>query len=98
MKEPNILSPILLLNFEDDTPLDELDIAKTLQYRSELTQCIPGCIAWIYRYWKPYRQAVLERTVTTQALRDGVKVGRNDPCPCGSGKKFKKCCGAAVLH
>ncbi len=24
---------------------------------------------------------------------DGNKVGRNDPCPCGSGKKFKKCCG-----
>jgi preprotein translocase subunit SecA len=25
--------------------------------------------------------------------RKGEKVGRNDPCPCGSGKKFKKCCG-----
>jgi uncharacterized protein YecA (UPF0149 family) len=25
----------------------------------------------------------------------GAKVGRNDPCPCGSGKKYKKCCGAA---
>jgi len=25
---------------------------------------------------------------------DGEKVGRNDPCPCGSGKKYKKCCGA----
>lgn len=25
--------------------------------------------------------------------REGPKVGRNDPCPCGSGKKFKKCCG-----
>jgi preprotein translocase subunit SecA len=24
----------------------------------------------------------------------GEKVGRNDPCPCGSGKKYKKCCGA----
>jgi preprotein translocase subunit SecA len=24
----------------------------------------------------------------------GDKVGRNDPCPCGSGKKYKKCCGA----
>ncbi|MBN9659570.1 MAG: SEC-C domain-containing protein [Acidobacteria bacterium] len=24
------------------------------------------------------------------------KIGRNDPCPCGSGKKYKKCCGAAV--
>jgi SEC-C motif domain protein len=28
------------------------------------------------------------------AMRDQSKVGRNDPCPCGSGKKFKKCCGA----
>ncbi len=28
-----------------------------------------------------------------QVRRDAPKVGRNDPCPCGSGKKFKKCCG-----
>ncbi|MEJ2154466.1 MAG: YchJ family protein [Desulfobacteraceae bacterium] len=28
-----------------------------------------------------------------QVVRDGVKIGRNDPCPCGSGKKYKKCCG-----
>jgi preprotein translocase subunit SecA len=27
---------------------------------------------------------------------DGAKVGRNDPCPCGSGKKYKKCHGASV--
>ena len=27
--------------------------------------------------------------------RDQPKVGRNDPCPCGSGKKYKKCCGLA---
>jgi preprotein translocase subunit SecA len=26
--------------------------------------------------------------------RKDSKVGRNSPCPCGSGKKFKKCCGA----
>ena len=25
-------------------------------------------------------------------IRDGAKIGRNDPCPCGSGKKYKKCC------
>jgi preprotein translocase subunit SecA len=30
-----------------------------------------------------------------QVVRSGDKVGRNDPCPCGSGKKYKKCCGAA---
>jgi preprotein translocase subunit SecA len=28
--------------------------------------------------------------------REAPKVGRNDPCPCGSGKKYKKCCGAEV--
>jgi SEC-C motif-containing protein len=30
---------------------------------------------------------------TGQVRRDASKVGRNDPCPCGSGKKYKKCCG-----
>ncbi|MDH3560983.1 MAG: SEC-C metal-binding domain-containing protein, partial [Gammaproteobacteria bacterium] len=25
-------------------------------------------------------------------VREGRKVGRNDPCPCGSGKKYKHCC------
>ncbi len=29
---------------------------------------------------------------TRQVVRSGPKVGRNDPCPCGSGKKYKKCC------
>ena len=28
-----------------------------------------------------------------QPVRRGQKVGRNDPCPCGSGKKYKHCCG-----
>ncbi len=27
-------------------------------------------------------------------VHEGGKVGRNDPCPCGSGRKYKKCCGA----
>ena len=26
-------------------------------------------------------------------VRNTAKIGRNDPCPCGSGKKYKKCCG-----
>jgi uncharacterized protein len=32
------------------------------------------------------------KPVTQTVVRDQPKVGRNDPCPCGSGKKFKKCC------
>lgn len=36
-----------------------------------------------------------EQPVSTQpVIREGIKVGRNDPCPCGSGKKYKQCHGA----
>lgn len=35
-----------------------------------------------------------EEEETASAKPSGAKVGRNDPCPCGSGKKYKKCCGA----
>ena len=37
-------------------------------------------------------QAAQEKSSST-VKRDGKKVGRNDPCPCGSGKKYKNCCG-----
>jgi SEC-C motif-containing protein len=33
------------------------------------------------------------KMVNNPKKRESPKVGRNDPCPCGSGKKFKKCCG-----
>jgi preprotein translocase subunit SecA len=33
-------------------------------------------------------------SAAAQPVLKGAKVGRNDPCPCGSGKKYKKCCGA----
>ena len=31
--------------------------------------------------------------ITTTVKREGRKIGRNEPCPCGSGKKYKNCCG-----
>jgi len=34
--------------------------------------------------------------VEKKPVHAGAKVGRNDPCPCGSGKKYKKCCGRAA--
>ena len=34
--------------------------------------------------------------ISAPVVRDTPKVGRNDLCPCGSGKKYKKCCGASV--
>ncbi len=34
-----------------------------------------------------------DQSVAKQPVKAGQKVGRNDPCPCGSGKKYKECCG-----
>ncbi len=47
----------------------------------------------------PQRRIQLAKPIVTsgdapaQPARSGKKVGRNDPCPCGSGKKYKNCCG-----
>lgn len=41
---------------------------------------------------KAHQQAGIDQT-REPAKRDSKKVGRNDPCPCGSGKKYKNCCG-----
>jgi preprotein translocase subunit SecA len=35
-----------------------------------------------------------EQQTVQQVVRGSAKIGRNDLCPCGSGKKYKKCCGA----
>lgn len=47
------------------------------------------------QYWRDRERRSLEerlRLSSKPALRVFPKIGRNDPCPCGSGKKFKKCC------
>ncbi|HGM2633789.1 TPA: SEC-C metal-binding domain-containing protein, partial [Neisseria gonorrhoeae] len=54
---------------------------------AELASELPYALADIYRYW----QAVINKPQTVR--REGEKTGRNDPCPCGSGRKYKACCG-----
>lgn len=39
-----------------------------------------------------FLEEALKKAILTPYVRDNQKPGRNDPCPCGSGKKFKKCC------
>lgn len=88
------LRPIYLLDSGEVSEEDAL-LAKTPEQREELAQQIPESLAFIYRFWLPYRQAAIER----MTIRNTTKVGRNDPCPCGSGLKFKKCCGTSTtLH
>lgn len=42
------------------------------------------------------REFSIGGTSGSTQVNDGPQVGRNDPCPCGSGKKFKKCCGRGL--
>jgi uncharacterized protein len=87
--------PIGLLG-EESFSADQDELTKTPEQREQLAQQIESSLVNIHAFWLPLREAIHERD-TSQRLR--TKVGRNEPCPCGSGKKFKKCCGsAAELH
>ncbi|MGH9717376.1 MAG: SEC-C metal-binding domain-containing protein [Candidatus Acidiferrales bacterium] len=37
-------------------------------------------------------------TRATEVRNIKTKIGRNDPCPCGSGKKYKRCCGGLTIN
>ena len=50
-----------------------------------------------YRYFREQRQ-VSPSAHASKPRRNAPKVGRTDPCPCGSGKKYKKCCGGATVN
>ena len=53
----------------------------------------------IYRYFKAQRSLHNDPLGSAPTFRRTMpKIGRNDPCPCGSGKKFKQCCGKTTLH
>jgi uncharacterized protein len=87
--------PIGLLGAEDFSP-DQDELTRTPTQRAGLAAQIEDSLLQMHAFWLPLRKAVQERD-TAQRMR--AKVGRNEPCPCGSGKKFKKCCGAASeLH
>jgi uncharacterized protein len=87
--------PIHLLG-ADDAVYDEEALTRTPEQREALARQIEASLREIHAFWVPLRQAVTERR-SAQAM--STKVGRNEPCPCGSGKKFKKCCGApSELH
>jgi SWIM/SEC-C metal-binding protein len=46
---------------------------------------------------KPEDISDLEKLLNPPQVAKSEKIGRNDPCPCGSGRKYKKCCGANNL-
>lgn len=67
--------------------------------REQLIAGAAAGVTAIYRYFEPLRQMFPDFTGGQSTYRrTGPKIGRNDPCPCGSGKKYKRCCGEPTLH
>jgi uncharacterized protein len=69
------------------------------QQREKLITGMAAGLINIYRYFAPHRCSAARGTAVGSTYRRTTeKVGRNDPCPCGSGKKFKRCCGNKTFH
>lgn len=87
-----VLRPIYLLGSPDISEEEEA-LIETPAQREALSKTIPASVAAIYKFWAPQRRAAEERIHGKAPEKSGQKISRNAPCPCGSGRKYKKCCG-----
>ena len=55
--------------------------------------CLYNLPQWNDIYTEEERKRLYKEQKESTTIRKEKKIGRNDPCPCGSGKKYKKCCG-----
>ena len=78
---------------ETEYTLDEL----LKEYKSEYLENTIYSSATVLYCSKAFTQVfdIISAPQEESAIPANVKVGRNEPCPCGSGKKFKNCCGKA---
>ncbi|WP_200917706.1 YecA family protein [Jeongeupia sp. HS-3] len=78
-----------ILALEEGHDADDETKPLTLKAREERISELPWIVEDVMFYWLEKKYGQVERVE-----REEPKTGRNDPCPCGSGKKFKKCHGA----
>ena len=91
LKNPNTIEEM-----DEDTQVS-LEFDKEKLYKN----MVDAKADWLYELpqWneifteEQLKQYYKEQKAAQTYRREGPKVGRNDPCPCGSGKKYKKCCG-----
>jgi uncharacterized protein len=97
-EHPEWLGPVILLGTEEGW--DELEESEDeVEKIRAAYEAIPAMVETLFQHFLPRREVAARERVTETLRRAGDKIGRNDPCPCGSGKKFKKCCGdGPTLH
>lgn len=91
-------------SLKEENPIETMDEDTVVSLAFDKEKLYKNMVAakadWLYELpqWKDiYSEEELKRFYKEQkestTVRKGKKIGRNDPCPCGSGKKYKKCCG-----
>lgn len=92
-----LLFPILALcGNENGDSVFGFNVETENEIMDEAPTILPASVMGIAEFWrerKPRRTGTLRTERVKSAARLGPRPGRNEPCPCGSGKKFKKCCG-----
>ena len=104
--EGQLLSiPLVAGEMDSEWPQEPL----TQEKRDELLQWMIAGAAGAYKHFGDARREGAESILDEEDefddddyypetfVRAAPKIGRNEPCPCGSGKKYKRCCGAPVL-
>lgn len=91
-------------SLKTENPIEEMteDTVVSLDFDSEKLyyNMVEAKAEWLYNLpeWDELltpekRKELYKAQKVSGTVVKGQKVGRNDPCPCGSGKKYKKCCG-----
>ena len=92
------LLPMMMLSHEHDPDPDLRPEPISPEKREEVILKMAGGLVKAYRYFREHRKAKAGATFTPEPRRTVSKTGRNDPCHCGSGKKYKRCCGGATVN
>ena len=94
--DDSLVTPNPIDTMEEDTVVS-LKFDKAKLYKN----MVRAKADWLYElpqwekiFTEEERKALYKEQKESTTIRVGKKIGRNDPCPCGSGKKYKHCCGA----
>lgn len=91
-------------SLKEGNPIETMDEDTQVSLAFDTEKLYKNMVAakadWLYNlpqwndiYTEEERKRLYKEQKESTTIRKEKKIGRNDPCPCGSGKKYKKCCG-----
>jgi uncharacterized protein len=91
------LIPMMMLYHEHSEDPKMRPKAISPEKREEVIVHMAAGLRGAYHYFRSHREAYAG-SFPSEPSHTAPKVGRNEPCPCGSGKKYKRCCGGATVN